>query len=78
MSRSITIRDVPDKTGDVLASRAAANGQSLQEYLRAALIDLARKPDAGDLLARIRARKRRTGSTLPPEAILEHRDTDGR
>jgi plasmid stability protein len=39
MSRSITIRDVPDETGDELVSRAAATGRSLQEYLRTMLIE---------------------------------------
>jgi plasmid stability protein len=35
MSTSITIRDVPQKTRDELAARAALTGRSLQEYLRA-------------------------------------------
>jgi predicted nucleic acid-binding protein len=38
MTRSITVRDIGDETGDELASRAVATGRSLQEYLRAALI----------------------------------------
>lgn len=76
--RSITIRDVPDDTGDELASRAAATGRSLQEYLRAVLIELARRPDAEVLLARIRERKERTGSRLEPGKILDHRDADRR
>lgn len=76
MGRSITIRNVPEETGDELASRAAATGRSLQEYLRAALIDLARRPDPEALLARVRERKARTGSRLSPRRILEHRDAD--
>jgi plasmid stability protein len=44
MSTSITVRDVPDQTRDELASRAALSGRSLQEYLRAKLIELARQP----------------------------------
>ena len=75
---SITIRDVPDETRDELAARAARSGRSLQEYLRAQLVELARRPDAGTLMAGVRERKARTGTTLPPERILAHRDADRR
>ena len=78
MSRSITIRGVPDETGDKLAARAALTGRSLQEYLRAQLIDLARRPDADVLMARVRARKESTGSGISTETILDHRDADRR
>ena len=74
--KSITIRNVPDDTHEELAARAARTGRSLQEYLRARLIELAGKPDPEALLARVRDRKRRTGQTLPREAILAHRDAD--
>ena len=59
MSTSITVRDVPDQTRDELASRAALSGRSLQEYLRAKLIELARQPDAEVLIARSAPRGRR-------------------
>jgi plasmid stability protein len=75
---SITIRDVPTETRDELAARAAATGRSLQEYLRHELIELARRPDAHVLMARVRDRKRRTGATLSPERILGHRDVGRR
>lgn len=75
---SITIRDVPDPTRDELASRAARSGRSLQEYLRIELIELANRPDAAALRARIRDRKDRTGTRLTPEEILELRDADRR
>jgi antitoxin FitA len=78
MTVSITIRDVPEETRDELASRAAATGRSLQEYLRARLVDLARQPDAEALMQRIRARKAATGSVLPAERILADRDADRR
>jgi len=45
MSKSITIRNVPEETRDELAARAARGGQSLQEYLRVQLIALAERPD---------------------------------
>ena len=78
MSRSITIRDVPDEIGNELASRAAATGRSLQEYLRAYLIELAERPDPEVVMARIRERKERTGSRLSRGAILAHRAEDRR
>jgi antitoxin FitA len=78
MPTSITIRDVPDETRDELAARAALTGRSLQEYLRSRLVELARQPEAETLVERIRARKAATGSTLPEERILSHRDEDRR
>ena len=78
MPVSITIRDVPDKARDELAARAASSGRSLQEYLRAQLIELASRPDVETVLANIRERKQRTGTTLPRAKILAHRDTDRR
>jgi antitoxin FitA len=75
---SITVRDVPEETRDELAARAALTGRSLQEYLRARLVELARRPDAETLVERIRSRKAATGSLLPAERILAHRDADRR
>ena len=75
---SITIRDVPDDVRDELAARARSSGRSLQEYLRSELVGLAERPDTGALLTRVRERKQRTGSRLPAERILEHRDHDRR
>lgn len=75
---SITIRDVPDDARDELAARAARSGRSLQEFLRLALIDLAARPDAGDLARRIVDRKRRTDSAVSTEHILEHLDAGRR
>lgn len=78
MPVSITVRDIPDEIRDELAARAASSGRSLQEYLRLQLIDLAGKPDASQLLARVRERKQRTGSRLTAKDILAHRDADRR
>jgi antitoxin FitA len=78
MPVSITVRDVPDETRDELAARAAQTGRSLQEYLRAKLIDLARQPDAEALLAEVRARKAATSSAVPPDRILVHQLEDRR
>jgi len=74
--KSITVRNVPDDVRDELAARAARAGRSLQEHLRAELIELARKPSVGDVLVRARARSRTTSSSLPAARILELRDLD--
>lgn len=78
MAISITIRDVPDDTRDELAARAARSGRSLQEYLRAELVELARHPDPQALMAAVRERKRRTGSRLAGDRIVALRDADRR
>ena len=78
MPRSITIRDVPDETGAELAARAALSGRSLQEYLRARLIELAARPDPEAWLARVRLRKTATGAEISAEEILALRDADRR
>lgn len=78
MGTSITIRNVPDRARDELAARAALSGRSLQEYLRAQLIELANRPDVETVLARIRERKQRTGTRLSAEKILAHRREDRR
>lgn len=76
MAKSITIRDVPDGTSDELAARAALTGRSLQEYLRARLIEFATAPDAEVWIARVRARKLATGGSISVDRILAHRDID--
>ncbi len=76
MPTSITIRDVPEATRDELAARAARSGRSLQEFLRLELIELAEHPDPADVIARARERLRRTGTSIPPEAILAYLHED--
>ncbi len=78
MSVSLTVRDVPDETRNELAARAALSGRSLQEYLRAKLIELAGQPDAEALVARIRARKAAHPVSLTAEQIIALRDEDRR
>ena len=78
MSVQITIRDVPDPVRDELAARAALQGKSMQEYLRAELERLAARPPVERVLERIRERKTMAGTRLSPEEILTHRDADRR
>ena len=49
---SVQIKDVPPETHAVLRQRAAASHQSLQEYLRARLIDEASRPTLEEVLTR--------------------------
>jgi plasmid stability protein len=78
MSVAITIRDVPDDVRDELAARAARAGQSLQEYLRGMLVDVASRPAVYDVIARARARVDATGARVDADAILAARDADRR
>ncbi|WP_217644671.1 FitA-like ribbon-helix-helix domain-containing protein [Geodermatophilus amargosae] len=72
----MTILDVPDETRDELAARAARAGQSLQEYVRAQLIELARRPSRIDFWDRVEHRVRSTESSLAAQEILDLRKED--
>jgi hypothetical protein len=53
---SVQIKNVPDSVHRVLCRRAAANGQSLQQYLLACLIQDAREESLEEVLAHAGAR----------------------
>lgn len=78
MGVAITVRDVPTRTRDELAARAARAGMSLQEYLRAMLVQSAMRPTVGDLIARARSRVESTGVRVDAASILAARDADRR
>ena len=78
MAVAITVRGVPDEVRNELAARAARAGQSLQEYLRAVLIDTASRPTVDDVIARARARVQATGARVDAASILAARDADRR
>lgn len=59
---SIQIKDVPEGTHTVLRQRAAANHQSLQEYLLQRLIDEAAQPTLAEVLQRAGGR---AGGSVP-------------
>jgi plasmid stability protein len=72
---SVQIKDVPDDVHAILRRRAAAAGQSLQEYLRARLTDDARQPTLEEVLQR--AGSRAGGSTpLTTAAQILRNDRD--
>ncbi len=75
---SITVRDVPDEARNELAARAARSGRSLQEFLRSELIELASRPDAHELMQRVRHRKTHAPEHVTSAQILLHRDADRR
>ena len=73
---AVTIRDVPDGVRDELAARAAREGQSLQEYLRTLLVNVADKPTVGEVLARARARVEATGVRVDSAVTVAAKDAD--
>jgi antitoxin FitA len=69
---SVQIKDVPERTHAVLRQRAAAAHQSLQEYLRARLIEEADQPTLEEVLDRASGR---SGGSVPlADAVAAVRD----
>ena len=64
---SVQIKDVPADVHAVLRRRAAAAGQSLQEYLRTLLSEEARAPTLDEVLERAGSR---AGGSVPAEAAV--------
>jgi hypothetical protein len=78
MAIQITVRNVPEKVRDELAARAALQGKSMQEYLRAELERLAARPSVDAWLEQVRKRKRASQSRVSLRQILKQRDADRR
>jgi antitoxin FitA len=78
MAIQITIRDVPEKVRDELAARAALQGKSMQEFLRAELERLAARPSVDAWLQQVRRRKRASKTRVSSEQILKDHDADRR
>ena len=74
MAVQITIRGVPEEVRDELAARAALRGQSMQEYLRGELVQLASKPSVDAWLERVQERKAAYNTRVTAADILEERD----
>ena len=72
---SVQIKNVPERTHAILRQRAAAAHQSLQEYLRARLIEEADQPTLEEVLDRAGGR---SGGSVPLEdaaaAVRDDRD----
>ncbi len=78
MAIQINIRDVPEKVRDELASRAAIQGKSMQEFLRAELERLAARPSIDVWLQQVRKRKRAAQTRISSEQILDSKNADRR
>jgi hypothetical protein len=78
MAIQITIRDVPEKVRDELASRAALQGKSMQEFLRSELERMAARPSVSTWLEQVRKRKRASATQVSSEEILRSREADRR
>lgn len=77
MTVSVTIRDLPNETRDILAARAARSGRSLQEYLSHELRQLAGRPSVAEALTLTRERAKH----FPPitsDEIVDDLDADRR
>jgi len=78
MGVQITIRDVPEEVRDELASRAARERKSMQEYLKEELERLAARPSLHTWLERVSERKHAANRRVARKEILRHRDADRR
>jgi antitoxin FitA len=73
---SIQVKDVPDDVHAVLRRRAAAAGQSLQEYLLARLREDAENPTLEELLEHVSQRSGgRVGFKAAARAVRSDRDS---
>jgi len=68
MDKSIQIRDVPDELHRKLKARAAAEGRSLSDYLRAEIAKSAARPSITEVLDRA---SKRPGARVGAGAIVE-------
>jgi antitoxin FitA len=78
MGVQITIRDVPEETRDELASRAALQRKSMQEYLRGELVRIASRPSLENWLRSVRERKEASGARVGAGTIVSAQDADRR
>jgi plasmid stability protein len=78
MAIQINIRDVPERVRDELASRAAMQGKSMQEFLRAELERLAARPSIDAWLQQVRKRKRAAQTRISSGQILNERNAGRR
>lgn len=76
MAVQITIRDVPEQVRDELASRAALQGKSMQEYLLGELGRIAARPSVDTWLRSVRERKDAAGTRVGASTIVSARNAD--
>jgi len=66
---TIQIKNVPAGAHAVLRQRAAAAGQSLQEYMLSLIDRVTQRPTVDEVLARI---EHRSGGSLSGEFVVRH------
>ena len=71
----IQIRNVPDSLHRKLKARAAQARKTLSDFMLAEVERLAARPTRGEMLARLRKRKRVTLKTSAATIIREERDS---
>jgi plasmid stability protein len=72
--KMIQIRNVPDELHRRLKARAALEGTSLSEYLRAQIQVVAERPTIGELRQRLESRNRVRSTESASAAVRAERD----
>jgi antitoxin FitA len=72
--KMIQIRNVPDELHRRLKARAATEGVSLSDYLRAQMQEVAERPTAAELKLRLEARSRVRTRESAAAAVRAERD----
>jgi len=62
MAKTIQVRDVPDDVHRRLTIRASEERRSLSEFVRAEIVEIARRPSMAEMLERLAGRR---GATVP-------------
>lgn len=75
---TITIRNVPEETRNILAARAARKGQSLQEFMLGEISRWAEQPTIEQLMDEVRSATHAHGATFTTEEILDDLHADRR
>jgi antitoxin FitA len=73
--KMIQIRNVPESLHRRLKARAAIEGQSLSDYLRAQMQAVAERPTVAEMRQRLASRSRPDLSETPTEAVRRERDS---
>jgi antitoxin FitA len=74
MSKMIQIRNVPDDLHRALKVRAAANGQTLSDYLMGEVREIAKRPSPAEIRSRLLERSPAKVRESPVRALRSERD----
>ncbi len=72
--KMIQIRNVPDSLHRTLKARAALEGMSLSDYLRAEMERIVQRPTTAELIRRLASRSHVTVSVSAGDAVRAERD----